>query len=64
MDNSIKQDKGFNDENIFKVANSRLGWYKMCSMNVINYILSPTLLETKIKDGKRNGRWKVLIEIK
>ena len=28
-----------------------LGWYKRCSMNVVNYILSPTLLETKIKDG-------------
>ena len=46
-----KYKNGFNEESIFKVANSRLGWYKRCSMNVMNYILSPTLLETKIKDG-------------
>lgn len=46
-----KYKNGFNDESIFKVANSRLGWYKRCSMNVVNYILSPTLLETKVKDG-------------
>ncbi|SFR64422.1 group II intron reverse transcriptase/maturase [Anaeromicropila populeti] len=46
-----KHKNGFNNESIFKVANSRLGWYKRCSMDVVNYILSPTLLETKIKDG-------------
>lgn len=46
-----KYKNGFNEESIFKVANSRLGWYKRCSLNVVNYILSPTLLETKIKDG-------------
>jgi predicted XRE-type DNA-binding protein len=41
---------GFNHESIFKVANSRLGWYKRTCMNVVNYILHPKLLETKIKD--------------
>ena len=46
-----KYKNGFNEESIFKVANSRLGWHKRCSMNVVNYILSPTLLETKVKDG-------------
>ena len=46
-----KYKNGFNKESIFKVANSRLGWYKRCNMDVVNYILSPTLLETKIKDG-------------
>ncbi|ODM24801.1 hypothetical protein [Acetivibrio mesophilus] len=46
-----KYRNGFNEENIFKVANSRLGWYKRCSMNIVNFILSPDLLETKIKDG-------------
>ena len=46
-----KYKNGFNDESIYKVANSRLGWYKRCGMNVVNYILSPILLETKIKDG-------------
>ena len=46
-----KYKSGFSHGDIFKVANSRLGWYKRCSMNVVNYILSPTLLETKVKDG-------------
>lgn len=46
-----KYKNGFNEESIFKVACSRLGWYKRCSMDVVNYILNPTLLETKIKDG-------------
>jgi group II intron reverse transcriptase/maturase len=45
-----KYKNGFDEESIFKVANSRLGWYKRCGMNVINFILSPTLLETKIKE--------------
>lgn len=46
-----KYRNGFNHESIFKVANSRLGWYKRCGMNVVNYILNPALLETKIKNG-------------
>ncbi len=46
-----KYNKEFNDEAILKVANSRLGWYKKSRMNVINFILSPKLLETKVKDG-------------
>ena len=46
-----KHKNGFDEESIYKVANSRLGWYKRCGMNVVNYILNPTLLETKIKDG-------------
>lgn len=45
-----KYKNGFNEESIFKVANSRLGWYKRCGMDVVNYILNPRLLETKIKD--------------
>lgn len=45
-----KYKNGFDEESMYKVANSRLGWYKRCSMDVVNYILSPTLLETKIKD--------------
>ena len=46
-----KYNNGFNHEAIYKVANSRLGWYKRSGMNVVNFILSPKLLETKIKDG-------------
>lgn len=45
-----KYRNGFDNESIYKVANSRLGWYKKCSMNVVNFILNPMLLETKIKD--------------
>lgn len=45
-----KYRNGFNHESIYKVANSRLGWYKRSSMNVMNFILNPKLLETKIKD--------------
>ena len=46
-----KYNNGFNHEAIYKVANSRLGWYKRCGMNVVNFILNPKLLETKVKDG-------------
>lgn len=42
---------GFDHESIFKVANSRLGWYRQSGMNVVNFIISPMVLETKIKDG-------------
>ena len=45
-----KYKNGFDHEAIFKVANSRLGLYKRCSMNVVNFLLNPKLLETKIKD--------------
>ena len=45
-----KYRNGFDEESIFKVANSRLGWYKRCGMNVVNFILNPKLLETKTKE--------------
>lgn len=45
-----KYKNGFDHESIFKVANSRLGLYKQCSMDVVNFILNPKLLETLIKD--------------
>ena len=38
-------------EEIFKVANSRLGWYKRSGMNIVNFIISKDLLENRIKDG-------------
>jgi group II intron reverse transcriptase/maturase len=44
-----KYRNGFDHESIFKVANSRLGLYKSCSMDVVNFILNPKLLETKTK---------------
>ena len=43
----------FTDEDIFKVANSRLGLYRQCGMNVINFILSPTVLA--IRKANRPG---------
>ncbi|MCR5608012.1 MAG: group II intron reverse transcriptase/maturase [Lachnospiraceae bacterium] len=46
-----KNNNGFTHEDIFKVANSRLGWYKRSAMNVINFVISADLLENKIKDG-------------
>lgn len=41
---------GLSDEEVFKVANSRKGWYKRCAMNTVNYLLNNTILENKIKD--------------
>jgi len=46
-----KYNNVFNHEDIFKVANSRFGLYKQSGMNIVNFILSPKLLETKVKDG-------------
>ena len=40
----------FTDEEIFKVANSRLGWYRRCCMYVVNYALNPEILGRKTKD--------------
>lgn len=38
----------FDDEALFKVANSRKGLYAQCNGDVINYILSPKVLGTKL----------------
>ena len=46
-----KHRNGFSQEEIFKVANTRHGWYRRCGMNVVNYIISKDLLENRIKDG-------------
>lgn len=43
----------FNEEDIYKVANSRLGLYRQCGMNVINFIISPTVLA--IRKANRPG---------
>lgn len=47
---NTKFQNGFNEEEIYKVANSRLGWYKRCSMNVVNFILNPDILSIKTKE--------------
>lgn len=46
-----KYGNGFKQEDIYKVANSRLGWYRRSGMKVVNFIISKELLETKIKDS-------------
>lgn len=45
----------FTKEDIFKVANSRLGWYRKSSGDVVNFTLSPKRLETPNKKTKRQG---------
>ena len=45
----------FEDEAIYKVANSRLGWYRRCGMDVVNYLLSPKVLATANKKKDRPG---------
>lgn len=45
----------FEDEDIYKVANSRLGWYKRSGMDVVNYILSPKVLALANKKKGRPG---------
>jgi len=43
------------DEGIFKVANSRLGLYRRCSMSVINFLLSQKVLSLPNKKENRPG---------
>ena len=43
----------FTDEDIFKVANTRLGLYRQCGMNVINFIISSKVLG--IQKAERPG---------
>lgn len=45
----------FDEESIYKVANSRLGWFKRCGMNVVNYILSSKVLSLPNKKENRPG---------
>ena len=46
-----KHRNGFRQEEIYKVANTRLAWYRKCGMSVVNFIISKDLLENRIKDG-------------
>ena len=50
---NIKCKCRFQQEDIFKCANTRLGWYRRSRLNVVNFILSPKLLG--IKKGDRPG---------
>ena len=46
-----KNRNGFNHEEIYKAANSGLGWYRRSGMNIVNFIISKDLLENRIKAG-------------
>ena len=50
---NIKYKCRFNHEDIFKCANSRLGWYRRSGLDVVNSLLSPTVLG--IRKGDRPG---------
>ena len=43
------------DEDIYKVANSRLGLYRRCGMNVVNFLLSAKVLALPNKKENRPG---------
>lgn len=43
----------FSSEDLFKVANSRLGIYRQGGLSIVNYILSPKILETR---NSKRGR--------
>lgn len=40
----------FSEEDIYKCANARLGWYRRSAMNVVNFIISPAVLGIKKED--------------
>ena len=44
---------GFDHEDLWKVANSRLGLYRRCTGNVISFLLNPKVLA--LKNGDRPG---------
>ncbi len=46
---------GFTDEEIYSVANTRLGWYRQCGMKIINYLISADLLSKSNKKRNRPG---------
>jgi len=43
------------EEDIHKVANSRLGLYHRCGLDVVNYLLSPKVLTVSNKKENRPG---------
>ena len=46
---------GFTDEEIYSVANTRLGWYRQCGTKTINYLISADLLSKPNKKRNRPG---------
>ena len=46
---------GFTDEEIFMVANTRLGWYRQGGKKIVNYILNAKVLSKPNKKRNRPG---------
>ena len=46
---------GFTDEEIYSVANTRLGWYRQCGTKIVNYLISADLLSKPNKKRNRPG---------
>ena len=46
---------GFTDEEIYSVANTRLGWYRQCGTKTVNYLISAELLSKQKKKRNRPG---------
>ena len=46
---------GFTDEEIYSVANTRLGWYRQCGIKTVNYLISADLLSKPNKKRNRPG---------
>ena len=46
---------GFTAEEIYSVANTRLGWYRQCGTKTINYLISADLLSKPNKKRNRPG---------
>jgi hypothetical protein len=46
---------GFTDEEIYSVANTRLGWYRQCGTKFVNYLISADLLSKPNKKRNRPG---------
>ena len=45
----------FTEEDTFKVANSRLGWYRRCGLDVVNFALNPKVLALPNRKTGRPG---------
>ena len=52
---NVKLKCGIPDKDIYKAANSGLGWYRRSSMDTINYLLSPKVLSLPNKKENRPG---------
>ena len=47
---NIKYKSKFSEEEIYKCANTRLGWYRRSGLDVVNFILSPKVLSKEKRD--------------